>query len=217
MAVSRLQPTVEALGFLPLTRFSIGGRTKGFEPFCPQAAQRVLADIPLAFRHVGGCTRHQLSGGRDDATEAAGVTSYGIGSGVASGDINNDGFLDLYVMNRTYYSSDYTNTPVNIIQQNYLYINNGNDNNWVKVKLTGTESNRDGLNAHVTVVSGNLTQLREVTSTHGYNSQDDLAVEFGLGLNTSIDSITVEWPSGIVQTVTDNISINSTITITEED
>jgi hypothetical protein len=151
-----------------------------------------------------------------DATEASGVTSYGIGSGVASGDVNNDGFLDLYVMNRTYYSSDYSNTPVNILQQNYLYLNNGNDNNWVKVKLIGTESNRDGLNAHVSVVAGGSTQLREVTNSHGYNSQDDLAVEFGLGQNTSIDSIKVEWPSGIVQTVTDNISINSTITITEE-
>ena len=149
-----------------------------------------------------------------DVTDLAGVRGMGIGSGVASGDINEDGFLDIYVMNRTYYASDYTSTPVHILQQNFLFLNEGNDNNWIKVKLVGITSNKNGIGAHVKVTSGDLTQLREVTSSHGYNSQDDLPVEFGLGKRTTVDTIEVTWPAGTAQTL-NNVDINQMVTIEE--
>ena len=92
---------------------------------------------------------------------------------VAFGDYDNDGDQDMYV------------GTAETLQQNRLFRNKGNQNNWIKVKLVGTVSNRDGIGAHVKVVSDNLTQLREVTSATGYNSADDLPVEFGLGERTS--------------------------------
>ncbi|MFC1592037.1 CRTAC1 family protein [Thermodesulfobacteriota bacterium] len=150
-----------------------------------------------------------------DATAAAGVTGLGIGSGVAAGDVNNDGFLDIYVMNRTYYASDYTGTAVNILQQNMLYLNDGNENNWIKIRLTGVQSSREAVGAHVFVFAGGRRQLREVTSSHGYNSQDDLPVEFGLGAAASVDKIKVYWPSGRINVKTD-IAVNQMLEWVEE-
>ncbi|MCK5256020.1 MAG: CRTAC1 family protein [Deltaproteobacteria bacterium] len=146
-----------------------------------------------------------------DLTKESKTEGFGIGRGVASGDVDGDGFLDIFVTNTTYYSRG---KLIGVKQQNQLFRNEGNQNNWIKVKLVGTVSNRDGIGAHVKVVSGDLTQLREVTSATGYNSADDLPVEFGLGRRTTVDSVEVTWPSGTVQTLT-NTGINQMVTISE--
>jgi hypothetical protein len=155
--------------------------------------------------------RNNGNGTFSDITNGSGTTGLGIGRGVASGDMNGDGFLDLFSTNTTYYSRG---KLVGLEQENMFFRNEGNQNNWIKVKLVGTKSNRDAIGAHVIVSSGDLVQLREVTSANGYNSADDLPVEFGLGQRSSIDSIEVKWPSGIVQTVK-GTGINRQITITE--
>ncbi len=146
-----------------------------------------------------------------DITDGSGAEGFGIGSGVGAADINDDGYPDLFVTNRTYYSMG---KRVGIEQRNQLLLNTGGDNNWVRVRLVGTKSNRSAYGARVKLVSGDLKQYREHTSAHGYNSANDPRLLFGLGSKNSIDYIEVTWPSGIVQRI-DDVDPGQTLTITE--
>jgi hypothetical protein len=146
-----------------------------------------------------------------DITNGSGAEGLGIGSGVGAADVNDDGYPDLFVTNRTYYSMG---KRVSMEQQNQLLLNAGGENNWVRVALIGTRSNRSGYGARVKLVSGDLVQYREHTSAHGYNSANDPRLLFGLGANNSIDYIEITWPSGVVQKV-DGVEPGNTVTITE--
>ncbi|NNC84113.1 MAG: CRTAC1 family protein, partial [Flavobacteriales bacterium] len=116
----------------------------------------------------------------------------GSSYGCAWGDYNNDGFQDLIVANW----QDET-------QSNYLYKNLGNSNHWLEMRLEGVQSNRSAIGAKVycyAVLGGeNVTQLREVSAQTGYCGQNSLIVHFGLGDATTVESIRIEWPSGIIQ------------------
>lgn len=148
-----------------------------------------------------------------DVTDGSGAEGFGIGSGVGAADINNDGFADLFVTNRTYYSDG---ERVNIPQQNHLLINKPNGNSWLKVALEGSRSNRNGYGAKVRVVAGDLVQIREHTSAHGYNSTNDPDLIFGLGSKNTVDHVEVTWPSGTIQKMT-NVSAGQTIKLVEPD
>jgi hypothetical protein len=86
---------------------------------------------------------------------------------------------------------------------------------WVKIALTGTASNRNGVGAtvHVTVGGRTLTQWNDGKS--GYLSQSVLPLYFGLGESTAIDRVDIEWPSGRKQSVTSGLKVNSTLRLTE--
>ena len=130
---------------------------------------------------------------------------------VAVGEFNGDGFPDIIATGRSHYTSG---KLISQQQRNYLLLNQGNDHNWVKVKLTGTKSNRSAFNARVKVTSGDHVVTRELYSSTGYNSVDDPALIFGLGHRDKIDSVEVTWPSGTVQRL-DNVSPGQTVEITE--
>ena len=124
-------------------------------------------------------------------------------------DYDNDGFLDLFV------------TQGGIVpdpQVNLLYHNNGNDNGWLNVKLVGTVSNRSAIGAKVRVRAfyrgASRSQVREISGGDGNGNQQSLNAEFGVGDATTIDTIRVEWPSGIVQEMHD-VAPRQFITITE--
>ena len=134
-----------------------------------------------------------------DVTRGSGAEGLGIGSGVGAADINADGFPDLFVANRTYYAGAKRVSPQP--GQNRLYVNRGNRNNWVKVKLQGTRSNRNAYGAMIKVTAGDLVQYHETQSAHGYNSTSDPVITFGLGTRTVVDSIEVRWPGGGTQVV----------------
>ncbi len=146
-----------------------------------------------------------------DVTESANADAYNVGVGVASGDVNGDGFPDIIATGRSHYTDG---KLISQQQHNWLLLNQGNDNNWVQVKLTGTKSNRSAFNARVTVTSGDHVVTRELYSATGYNSVDDPALIFGLGDREEIDSVEVIWPSGTLQRV-DDVSPGQTLTITE--
>ena len=146
-----------------------------------------------------------------DATESANADAYNVGVGVASGDVNGDGFPDIIATGRSHYTSG---KLISQQQRNYLLLNQGNDHNWVKVKLTGTKSNKSAFNARVKVTSGDHVITRELYSSTGYNSVDDPALIFGLGHRDKIDSVEVTWPSGTVQRL-DDVSPGQTVEITE--
>lgn len=148
-----------------------------------------------------------------DITEGSGAEGLGIGSGVGAADLNSDGYPDLFITNRTYYSDG---ERVNIPQQNHLLLNNPGDNRWVKVALEGSKSNSNGYGAKVRVSAGDLVQHREHTSAHGYNSTNDPVLMFGLGSHNTVDEIEVTWPSGKVQSLR-NLKPGQTIRIVESE
>ena len=85
---------------------------------------------------------------------------------------------------------------------------------YLKVKLVGTKSNREGLGARVTVSAGNLKITKFKDGKSGYLSQSDLPLYFGLGDARQINSIEVKWPSGTQQTVP-RADLNGTLEIVE--
>ena len=101
--------------------------------------------------------------------------------------------------------------------KNHLFHNEmGAGNHWLMVRLVGTDSNRDAVGARVTVTTGTRTQLREVKGGKGhFDSQPSLVQHFGLGEYDFIDSLTVRWPSGHVDTYTSLGDVDHYIKITE--
>ena len=146
-----------------------------------------------------------------DVTKTSGTEVLGIGSGVGNADLDDDGFLDLFLTNRTFYNSD---KQITESDRNYLLRNKGNGNNWIKIELTGTKSNTNAYGARVKVMAGESIQYREHTSAHGYNSANDYRLHFGLANEESIDTIEIIWPSGERQLLTD-VAVNQTLSIEE--
>ena len=131
----------------------------------------------------------------------AAIAQQKVSRGTAFGDMDNDGDIDIVV-------SNLKDTPT-------ILRNDGdNTSQWLAVKLIGTHCNRDAIGARVTVISEDLTQMREVKSGSGYLSQNDLRLHFGLGAAVSVKSLTVRWLCGKVQTL-QNIETNQVLVISE--
>ncbi len=132
------------------------------------------------------------------------VTDGGTSFGCAAADYDNDGDLDLFVANRSNH-------------QNFLYANNGNANNWVNITCVGIASNKTAIGTKVrlkaTIGGVARWQMQEVMAQTGYNSQT-LVLHFGLGNAGVIDSVKIEWPSGLSENFA-NVSPNRAITFTE--
>jgi enediyne biosynthesis protein E4 len=103
--------------------------------------------------------------------------------GLAMGDLDNDGRLDLLV-------NDLDGRPQ--LLRNVLE----NPGHWLLVRLRGTGKNRDAIGAVVTARAGKLAQIRNVRSGTSYLSQDDMRVHFGLGAATVVSALEVLWPDG---------------------
>ena len=125
-------------------------------------------------------------------TSGAIVSDNGNWIGAAWGDVNNDGFPDLFVGN--------------LSGNNGLYINGGNSNSWLCITCAGRISNRAAIGAKVrikaTIRNRSMWQMREISGGGGLSSQNDLRAQFGLGDATNVDIVRVEWPSGAVQELT---------------
>jgi len=124
-----------------------------------------------------------------------------VGRGACIGDYDNDGDLDIFIVNLN-------------DKAVFLRNNKGNLNNWIILKLTGTTSNRDGIGARVKVTAGGKTQTAQKKSTTGYLSQNDPRMHFGLAQSSKVDKIEIVWPSGKRQ-ILENLDTNQILEIIE--
>jgi enediyne biosynthesis protein E4 len=109
-----------------------------------------------------------------------------VSRGLAIGDLFNDGKLEAVIEN--------------LVGGPMILRPEDNEphpqNHWISFQLLGVSGNRLALNARISVIAGDLTQLSEVTSGGSYLSQNDLRLHFGLGNHIQIDTATVRWPNG---------------------
>lgn len=135
------------------------------------------------------------------AESGLGVTTPHSSRGSAFGDFDNDGDLDWLIMNM--------NEPPSLLRNEYT-----GKNNWLKIKLIGTRSNRTALGARVVVSAREYQQAQAVLSQSSYYSHNDLRLHFGLGVRNQADRVTVYWPSGQVDNVS-GVNANQITTIRE--
>ncbi|GAC1437206.1 MAG: CRTAC1 family protein [Terriglobales bacterium] len=110
--------------------------------------------------------------------------------GAAFGDLNNDGNVDIVMLN-------IDGPPMLLLNEG------GNDNHRVLFKLVGTKSNKSAIGARVTVTAGKLVQFSEVRGGGSYLSQNDPRLHFGLGIENKLNQVEVKWPSGKTEVLHD--------------
>lgn len=139
----------------------------------------------------------------------ASAASTGKHFGASWGDYNNDGFIDLFLKNGAG-----TSYPL-AVGPDILFKNSGTAGNWLKINLIGYTSNRLGIGAKLTLVANGKMQYQQYIGGSGESqSQGSNPIHFGLGTDTIIDSLTIKWPSGRIQTLT-NIGANQAIKVVE--
>ncbi|MEM6723675.1 MAG: FG-GAP-like repeat-containing protein [Bacteroidota bacterium] len=142
---------------------------------------------------------------RVDTTAINAISGWSFG--LAWADYDQNGFLDLAIANCQ-----------NGTQVNSLFRNEGNSNHWLHVDVVGTISNRSAIGlkiyAKATINGEERWQFREISAQDGYCSQNSLAIHFGLGDASQVDSLVLVWPSGIEMILT-NEAVNQRISIIE--
>ncbi len=150
-----------------------------------------------------------LGGHFDDHARAMGLNDYGIGRGSVVFDLENDGDLDLLVVNQKPVQ-DY---PIPSVT--HLYRNDLAHGNWLKIRLNGIQAESHGIGSRVEVVAGGRHLMREIDGGgSSHISQSSTIAHIGLGSATRVDSVIVRWTGGNVQILT-NQPINRLLTITE--
>jgi hypothetical protein len=136
----------------------------------------------IVFRNLGKGQFEELMG-----EAGPGVEAQHSSRGCAFGDFDNDGDVDILVVNH--------NAPPSLLRNDM-----SGGNHWLKLKLTGVESNRGAIGARVTLRYGDKIQAQEVLSQSSYLSVNDCRLHFGLGKATTAD-VEVRWPLGEVEKI----------------
>jgi len=126
-----------------------------------------------------------------------------VGRGACFADYDNDGYIDAFIV---------------VLGGKGILVHAkppvGPRNHWLTLKLVGTASNRDGFGARVEATAGDLRQIVENVPQSGYLSQNDPRPHFGLGTHSEVDTLTIRWPSGTVQTL-EHVKADQILTVTE--
>ncbi len=131
-----------------------------------------------------------------------GISEHFSSRGAAFGDYDNDGDIDVLVLN--------LNDPPSLLRND-----GGNSQNWITIKLIGTQCNRTAIGARVRVVNGKHVQMDEVHSASSVMSQSDLRLHFGLDQAQFADVIEVKWPTTQKIERFNDVKANQILTIRE--
>jgi hypothetical protein len=153
-------------------------------------------ESPLLFRNEG-----QKRFANATATVGPAFARPIVARGAAHADIDHDGDPDVLLTTN--------NGPAYLLRND-----GGSTNNWITIRTRGVKSNRDGIGAVIRIASAAGKQWNVVRSGSSYASQSELPVTFGLGADTRVTSIDVEWPSGQKDHL-DNVSPRQILTIEE--
>ncbi len=147
--------------------------------------EKVLPNYP--FKSCRILFRNLKNGKFEELLEQAGpgVIAAHASRGCAFGDFDNDGDIDMLIMN--------LNEPPSLLRNDVK-----GDNHWIKVKLIGVKSNRSAIGARITARYGGKIQVQEVMSQSSFYSANDLRLHFGLGDAAKVD-LEIRWPNGQVQ------------------
>ena len=107
------------------------------------------------------------------------------------------------------------NEPPLLLRNEYINARSAGPNNWLKLKLVGTKSNRNAIGARVLLRAVSRFQAQEVTIQSSYYSHNDQRLHFGLGENDRADEIEIRWPGGETEKLK-NIVANQILTIKEK-
>lgn len=181
-----------SLASLPYTGFGTGwfdydndGRLDLFVANGAVTILPALRGSPYPF-HQRNHLFHNECGNFRDVTKVAGAAMElsEVSRGVAIGDIDNDGDIDIVVTNN--------NGPARLLRNEMR-----SQGHWIEVRLEGVKCNRSALGARVVVLrKGQPPLWRRVHTDGSYLSANDIRVHFGLGPSTSVEAIMVEWPGG---------------------
>jgi hypothetical protein len=125
-----------------------------------------------------------------------------VSRGLAFADLDNDGRMDVVILNSNDKSTILRNESVT-------------GNHWIQVRLRGVKTNRDGVGARVYVVAGDLKQMDEVHSGRGYQSHWGTRLHFGLAKNKRVARIEVHWPRSGVVDILEDVPADQLLTIVE--
>ena len=141
----------------------------------------------------------------DNANKEWGFETPSLSNGVAYGDLDNDGDLDMVINN------------VNMLP--FVYRNNSDSlttNNYLKIKLEGDQVNKFGVGSTVKIYHNNKIYVQEQMPSRGFQSSMDYVMTIGLGKATKVDSLRIIWPNNKTQKW-DNIEVNSTLTLKQSE
>ena len=153
------------------------------------------AEKKMLFRNVQGKFRNVSE------TQGAFFAKPSVGRGLALGDYDNDGDLDLLVSNN--------GQPGELVRND-----RADGHHWLALSLHGVTSNRDGIGARITVAAGGRAQYAQAIGGTSYLSSSDRRIFFGLGRQAKADLVKVVWPSGIVDRLED-VNVDRFLTVKE--
>ena len=147
-----------------------------------------------------------------NVSDESGLSDNGIGRGSVTFDYDNDGDLDLFVVNQ----SPVTEAGLLTNTHSRLFRNDIPTGNWLKVQLAGSKSTTRGLGSRVEIVADGIKMIREIDGGSSHESQNSSIAHFGLADASSIDSLIIKWVGGNSQSLS-NVQANQLITINEEE
>ena len=162
--------------------------------------ERVLPQYP--YRGPRVVFRNMANGRFADVTGETSPDVTHSSRGASFGDYDNDGDVDVLVMNM--------NEPPSLLRNEYA-----GGNRWLSVRLEGRTSNRTAIGATVVVTAGGRRQARAVVSQSSYYSHDDLRLHFGLGSSERAERVEVRWPNGAAQVII-NVRGGQVLTVEED-
>src|SRR5205807_4837163 len=132
-----------------------------------------------------------------DVSEIVGLRKHSArsGRGAAFADIDNDGDIDVLVINK--------NDPPTLFRND-----GGNRNNWLTIRAEGVKSNRSGIGARIAVTAQGSRRIFDVRSSESYLSSNDMRVHIGMADLKQADLVEIRWPSGQIDR-NSNVSVNA--------